>query len=312
MNRNFSLSSISKYVSQSSPRTQMLIGDVAILMVAFIWGSANTIIRFALADITPFWFCGIRFAVACATVMYFFRGRMFAATPGQRVAGSLIGMVFISAYLVGAVAVLYTTAGNVSFIISMSVVFVPLAVWVLTRHFPGWHIVLAVVLCTLGLGGLVLGEGFSVSMGDLLAFASMLFVTANIILVQKFVRSADPYALACWQSLGGMVLALGVAFAFEPLPIHMTMAALVAIVYTATVGFALTLILQNVAQKYTSASHVAILLATSGIFGSVTGVVFLGEPMTARIFISSVLILLGVLIAEAGPVLRGKKKTSKA
>ena len=59
--------------------------------------------------------------------------------------------VFICAYLAGAVGLLYTTAGNQSFIISMSVVFVPLSVWLFTRKFPGWHVAAAVVLCTAGI-----------------------------------------------------------------------------------------------------------------------------------------------------------------
>jgi drug/metabolite transporter (DMT)-like permease len=68
-------------------------------------------------------------------------------------------------------------------------------------------------------------------------------------------------------------------------------------------GFALTLVIQTVAQKYTNATHVAILLSTSGVFGSVAGVIFIGEPMTMRIFIASALILAGVITVEAVPAL---------
>ncbi|MEG1799984.1 MAG: DMT family transporter, partial [Synergistaceae bacterium] len=118
---------------------------------------------------------------------------------------------------------------------------------------------------------------------------------------------ADPCGLACWQALGGMVLAVTFAFAFEPIPTNLAADAWIAIVYSATIGFALTLVLQTVAQKYTSATHVAILLSTSGVFGSILGVVFIGEPMTFRIFTASALILAGVLMVEAYPALRKKR-----
>lgn len=283
---------------------QVLLGDLGILVVAVIWGTANAVISDALDGITPLWFCGLRFLFAWITVMVFFGARALRLPRRTQGAGVLIGMVFICAYLLGAVALLYTTAGNVSFLVSMSVVFVPVAVWLLSRKFPGWHVVASVALCTAGMAGLMLDEKLSVNVGDLLSFGSMLSVTAYILLVQKFVRNTDPYSLACWQALGGMLLALAAAFAFEPLPTGIPTRTWIAIGYTATIGFALTLVLQNVAQKYTTATHAAILLSTAGVFGSAAGVFFLGEPMTLKIFLSCALILAGVLTAEAVPALR--------
>jgi drug/metabolite transporter (DMT)-like permease len=134
-----------------------------------------------------------------------------------------------------------------------------------------------------------------------------MFVTAYILLVQKFVDGADPYGLACWQALGGMVLSFAAAVIFEPFPSHLPLSAWIAIIYAGTIGFALTLVLQTIAQKYTSATHVAILLSTSGIFGSAAGIIFIGEPMTVRIFAASALILAGVLTVEAVPAMMRRR-----
>lgn len=293
-------------------RARIILADIGILLVAFIWGATNVVIRGALSDITPFWFCALRFFAACIAVWALFGRRAARLSPTARLTGFLVGIVFICAYLVGAVALLYTTAGNQSFIISMSVAFVPLCIWIFTRRFPGWHILASVALCVAGMAGLMLGDAGEAAaalsphaaLGDALCFASMLFVTAYILLVQKFVRDTDAYALACWQALGGMLLAVACALLFEPVPASLSKTALLAVAYAGTIGFALTLVLQNVAQQYTSATHAAILLSTSGLFGSVLGVVFLDEPMTTRIFVSSALILAGVLAAELVPSLR--------
>jgi drug/metabolite transporter (DMT)-like permease len=282
----------------------MLAGDLMILAVALIWGATNVVMRDALADVTPLWFSGLRFAIAFATVFLFFGRRAIRMPARGKLTGSLVGTLFIMAYLVGAVALLYTTAGNQSFIISMSVVFVPVGVWALSKKFPGWHIVLSVVLCIAGMAGLVLDETFSVNAGDLLCFVSMLCVTAYILLVQRFVRDADPYALACWQAFGGMILAVAAALVFEPMPEGIPLKGWLAIAYAGTIGFALTVVLQNVAQKYTTATHAAILLSTSSVFGSALGVLLIGEPMTPRIFTASALILSGVVAAEAIPALK--------
>ena len=293
-------------------RLYMLLGDLGILLVALIWGTTNVVIRDALEGITPLWFCGLRFAIAWMTVMLFFGKKAFLLPKDARLKSTLVGMVFICAYLCGAIGLLYTTAGNQSFIISMSVVLVPLSVWIITKKFPGWHVVLSVLLCTAGMVGLMLDVDLSVNLGDLLSFASCVFVTIYILLVQKYVRGADPYALTCWQALGGMLLAVAAAAIFEPFPAAIPPKAWLALIHTGTIGFALTLVIQTVAQKYTNATHVAILLSTSGVFGSVAGVIFIGEPMTFRIFIASAMILAGVMIVEALPALRKKCRENGA
>lgn len=283
---------------------RVLLGDLGILTVAFIWGTANAVIRSALDGITPLWFCALRFAISFAAVAFFFGSRALRLPRGMKAAGTMTGTVFVSGYILGAVALLYTTAGNESFIISMSVVFVPAVVWILRREFPGWHIVVSVALCVAGMAGLTLDESLSVNVGDLICFAAMLCVTANILLVQRFVRNADPYALACWQALGGVLVAFAAALLFEPFPKGIPAGAWIAIVYTGTIGFALTLVLQNVAQKHTSATHAAILLSTSSVFGSAAGILLLGEPMTWRIFIAGAFILTGVALSAVIPAMR--------
>ena len=293
----------------TSDRRSMLLGDLAVLLVAFIWGATNVVIRDALGGITPFWFCAIRFVISCATMMLIFGRRAASVSTHDKIAGTFTGAVFIMAYLVGAVGLLYTTAGNQSFIISTSVVFVPLAVWFITRRFPGWHVIAAVIMCTAGTAGLVLDGEFSVNFGDLLSAAAMLFVTAYILLVQKFVANADPCGLACWQAFGGMIIAVSAALIFEPVPSNIPAKAWAAMIYAGTIAFALTLVLQTTAQKYTSSTHVAILLSTSGIFGSLLGIIFLGEPMTTRIFFASALIFAGIMVVEILPVIKERKRT---
>ena len=83
-------------------RFYMLLGDLGILFVALIWGTTNVVIRDALDGITPLWFCGLRFAIAWATVMIFFGKKAFLLPKDTRLKSTLVGMVFICAYLCGA------------------------------------------------------------------------------------------------------------------------------------------------------------------------------------------------------------------
>ena len=244
-------------------RRSMIIGDLAVLLVAFIWGATNVVIRDALDGITPFWFCFLRFVVASAALMLLFGRRAFAMTRRAKASGMLTGAVFSAAYLSGAVGLLYTTAGNQSFIISMSVVFVPLCVWFFTKKFPGWHVMASVALCLAGLCGLMLDGNFRINPGDALSAFAMLCVTGYILLVEKFAAGEDACGLSCWQAVGTMICSALFALAFEPMPAEIGRAAWLAVIYAGTIGFALTLVLQTAAQKVTSPASSAAFSASS-------------------------------------------------
>ncbi len=150
--------------------------------------------------------------------------------------------------------------------------------------------------------GLMLDVDLSVNLGDLLSFASCVFVTIYILLVQKYVKGADPYALTCWQAFGGMLLAVAAAAIFEPFPANIPPKAWLALIHTGTIGFALTLVIQTVAQKYTNATHVAILLSTSGVLGSVAGWIFMRNHDLRILCLSHD--TCGVITVEAVPAIR--------
>lgn len=286
----------------------MLLGDLALMVVSFLWGLTNVVIRDALDGITPLWFCGLRFPIALITVMIFFGKRAFAMNKREKISGLLLGAIFVSAYPIGAVALLYTKAANESFIISMSSVTVPLVTWMMTRKFPGWHIIVAVVLCTIGAAGLVFDANMTANWGDILCIGCLIAVTIYMLLLNKFAPECDPLGFSCWQAVGGCILAVAIAVLFEPFPAHIPMRAWLALIYAGTAAFALTLVLQTWAQAHTSATHAALILACSGVFATVIECIFMNEPLTLRAAVSSLLIMLGIVSIEIIPLMHKESK----
>ena len=291
-------------------RLNMLLGDLGILFVALIWGTTNVVIRDALEG-SPALVLRAAFAIAWATVMIFSAEKHSYSAESKAEEHACRNGLHLRLPDRGDRPALHHRRQPVLHNLHVGRARAALR---LDHHpqIPGWHVVIAVLLCTAGMVGLMLDVDLSVNLGDLLSFSACVFVTIYILLVQKYVRGVDPYALTCWQALGGMLLAVSAAAIFEPFPENIPLRAWLALIHTGTVGFALTLVIQTVAQKYTNATHVAILLSTSGVFGSVAGVMFIGEPMTFRIFIASAMILAGVMIVEALPALRKKYRENGA
>ena len=67
------------------------------------------------------------------------------------------------------------------------------------------------------------------------------------------------------------------------------------------VGVAYTL--QVVAQRHARPSHAAIILSLEAVFSAVAGWIILGEVLSRRALLGCALMLLGMLIAQVGPML---------
>ena len=70
------------------------------------------------------------------------------------------------------------------------------------------------------------------------------------------------------------------------------------ILYVTVFSTMVALSLQTIGQKYTSASHASILMSTEALFGTLFGILILGERFTAQTALGCGLIFLAVLTSE--------------
>ena len=79
--------------------------------------------------------------------------------------------------------------------------------------------------------------------------------------------------------------------------------------YLALACTALSLLLQNVGQKYTNPSSASLILSLESVFGVLFGVIFFHEILNLRLITGFVLIFAAIVISETElSFLKGKKK----
>jgi len=100
-------------------------------------------------------------------------------------------------------------------------------------------------------------------------------------------------AVAAFAMVGLRVFALGQTILFSP-----GNKELIGIGFLGIFATALTLFVQNIAQKFTSPTHVAIIFATEPVFAGIFGWWILGETLTRTQMVGAVLIIAGILVAE--------------
>ena len=128
---------------------------------------------------------------------------------------------------------------------------------------------------------------------------------AQILLTDRFAAAVDPVRFTAVQCLVTAIGASLYAFAFE---IHgadwptVTGHILWTALFCGVVGSTLSFLVQTLAQRVTTATHVALIYAMEPVFAALASWWLLNEVLTSRMQVGCGLILLGMLSAELLPI----------
>ncbi len=286
--------------------------DLALLLVTAIWGATFVMVKGATATFPVFAFLTLRFwvaaAVLAAAVVWRWRrqgGRAPAGFDAASVrAGALIGLVLFAGYAFQTFGLRYTTPAKASFITGLSVVMVPLQSALLLRRPPERGAWWGVLLATAGLALLSLQGDLSIALGDLIVLAGSVAFALHIVTTGAFAPRFDALALVTTQIVVVAALSLAAALIFErpwpATPTYVWQAAL----FTGLAATALAFGFQTLAQRFTTATHTALIFAMEPVWGGVFSYLLIGERLGMRGLIGCGLILAGMLLAELAPALR--------
>jgi drug/metabolite transporter (DMT)-like permease len=290
--------------------------DLLLLLTAFIWGTAFIAQKNANESMAPVLFVGSRFLLSALALIplawYEARKGTIPLSRKDIVQALLVGLCLFSGAALQQIGLMTTTATNGGFLTALYVVIVPFVVWLLMRQPPRGIVVLA---CAISIAGAWLladnGQARTWSLGDMLVVAADLAWAVAIVLVSIFLqRSHRPFFLSFVQYAVTAVLGLAAGLIFEPVSMPGIASALPAILYAGLLSGGVAYTLQIVAQKHTPAAEAALIMSLESVFAALAGAVLLQERLTLLATVGCALILLGVVVVEAGPaLLRGMKSS---
>lgn len=272
---------------------------LALLSVAVIWGSSLVVVKSTVSSLPPLFLLAMRFTIACVILCIVFYRKLKLITRDYLKCGAVIGLCLFLAYCIQTVGVIFAMPGKSAFLSSIYCVIVPFLFWAVEKKKPDLYNLAAAVLCIGGIASASITSDFSVSKGDAFALASGFFFAAHIVSVQKFGKGKDPVLITILQF--GYCAALSWLFSLaleHSSAVQWTSEALAGILYLSVMCTGVSLLLQNVGQKYTDPSSASILLSLESVFGILFSVILFHETLNARLMIGFALIFASVLISE--------------
>ncbi len=274
--------------------------DLLLVMVTGFWGFSYFLMDLCLTDLQPLNLNAFRFLVAFFVLGALYFRRMRHISRATLKYSVLIGLCLACVYICCAYGLLYTSISNASFICALPVVTTPVLEFLISRKRPGRKLFLSLVLCSVGLALLTLGDTFRPALGDIICLGVAVFYAIDLVLTDRAVHRDDVDALQmgiCQLGVAGVVMLLLSLLLEQPrlpsTPLFWGSALFLAI-FCSGIAF----VVQAVQQQYTTASHVGLIFTLEPLFSAIVAYFLAGERLSIRGYIGAALMMLSLVLME--------------
>lgn len=275
-------------------KNKTMLGNVLLILTAFIWGCAFVAQSVGMEYVEPFTFNGTRCIIGGIVLVV--ANIAFDAVKKKKgtyvkpseyekkelIKGGLVcGIIIFAASTIQQFGIAQTTVGKAGFISVLYILIVPFFGLLLKQKLPKmiWP------CCGLALCGLYLlcmNESFSLSKGDLTVFISAIAYAVHILAVDHFAPKVDCVKLSCLQFLVAGAISVVFMFVFEKPELDKILDAWLPILYAGALSGGVGYTLQTVAQKWTKPSVASLLMSFESVFAVLAGAVILQQIPSLR------------------------------
>lgn len=278
--------------------TKQLKADLMLLMITVFWGASYMLTKIGLEGLEPFNLTALRFIIAFIIATIVFRKEIFSADVRTIKYAFILGIILFGMFISMAFGLGHTTASNAGFLISLSVILIPIISFVFLKQKIEKKVIMGVCLALIGIALMTLDAKFTVNIGDLLCILCALLCSIHVIVIGIFTKEVDPIALGALQlGFAGIFSIIFSAFT-ETISLPRTALSWLSVLLLSIFCTAIGYIVQTIAQQHTTATHTGLILSLEPVFSAIFAYIFLEEVLAPKGYLGGIILLSGVLIAE--------------
>jgi drug/metabolite transporter (DMT)-like permease len=282
-------------------KNKKYLAQILLVFVTLIWGATFIMVKDALNDAGPFAFGTLRFTIAGILTLVIVNKSIFTLTKTEIIGGLICGFCLFCGYAFQNFGLMQTSASKSAFITSVSVLMVPIILYLFNIQKIKMKVWFAVVLATIGLYFLLDPRGGMMNWGDILTFGCALGFAVHIIFqgyyVKKNVRILPFFLVQAWVVVG---LSFINSLLFEPIFAIWSPRLISALLVTGIAATFIAILLMIWAQQILNPSETAIIFSLEPVFATVFAIIFAGEIIGLWGYIGGGLIVLAVAYGESG------------
>lgn len=298
-----------------------IIGNILLVLVAMIWGTAFVFQRTGMERIEPITFNASRMTLAAVAIGILSLFQKSSPLPKDSteakstnrntiVGGILCGVFLAAGSIFQQMGLVYTTAGKAGFITVLYILIVPVLNFLIFKKRNSFVVWIAVALGIFGMYLLCINGGFSLSAGDSLILVCAFLFSGHILCCDRFVNKCNPIRLSAIQFITSAAISWVAAFILETPSTEKIISAMIPILYCGIVAGGMGYTLQIIAQKYTDPTVASLLMSLESVFAAIAGALILNERMSTRELIGCIIMFLAIILVQLPFPLKKKKQQS--
>lgn len=280
--------------------------DLMILFITICWGSSYLFMKMGLDSLGEFNLIALRFGLAFILAGVIFLPRLRQVNVKTIRYAMFLGFILFIMFTALTFGLKTTTTSNAGFLVSLTVVFVPLLHTFLFKKKIENKVVVSIVLALTGIALLTIQLPFTFKIGDLFCIAAALCYALHINMVSTAAQKVDTLSLGILQLGFTGLYAFISSLLFEapvwPSTTNSWIAVLVLSVVCTAVGF----IVQTIAQKYTTATRTGLVFSLEPVFAALVGFWFAHEILNSNQYLGAALVFLSVVISSVNVNMRSR------
>lgn len=274
--------------------------NLMLLMITVFWGASYILTKIGLETLETFNLISLRFIIAFLVGAAVFRKNILNTDIKTLRYSLALSLVLFGVFISMTLGLKYTSVFSAGFLISLSVVLVPIISFIFLRERLRKKVIIIIIIifALIGITLLTLNENLSINRGDILCTVCAILFAVHIVLTGEFVKKVNSVTLSILQiGLVGVFSSIFSLFT-ESFKLPNTPLSWSVVLSLSILCTALGYIVQGAAQKYISATHTGLILSLEPVFSALFAYIFLGEFLTLKGYIGAIILLLSVLIAE--------------
>lgn len=261
------------------------------------WGTSYIFMKLGIEGLSPLMLMALRTGIAFLILVLIFFKRLLKVNKRLLLYSAITGFLLFT----NLTPILYglntITASQSGFILSTTVVLVPVIHAVISRRLPEHHVRLGIIIVLIGMVLINGGDIFAVKPGTLLCMLSAFSYSINIVLNSYFTRQVDPLALGVYQQGFTCLYSIIGLLVFGSPIFPSTALDWISVLGLALLSSAYGFVVQTVVQQYTTPENTGFLFSLEPIFAAIFSFIFLHEKLTEMGYLGAIFILAGVFTA---------------
>ena len=269
--------------------------NIYMFIATIFFGMTYVLTKICLNYSTELHIISFRFLIAFVISLIFLQRKIFPIKIKEILYSLILSVLLFMVFITMTIGVKYTTATNASFLISLSVIFIPFFSWIFNKEKPKKSIFIVLIIALMGIMLLTLDKNLEFHIGDILCLICSLLFSFHVLITERFVKNNNPITLGVLQFGGVAILSFLVQYPIEKFTLPKNEKFWISLMILSVFCTALAYIIQTVSQKKLSSTLIGLILSLEPIFSGIFGYFILNEYLSLQQYIGAFLLLISII-----------------